>query len=196
MNDSEIVEDKNFSEDEKDINSFVFFASNVFEICVQAVVIVAFIFTFLFRSVTVQGASMENTLKDKYRMFIVSSFISKPKQKDVVVINTIDILERLIVKRIVAVEGQTVALKKEGIYYYLFIDGVKQGEEYIKEPMEEENIGNFKYPIKVPVGYVFVMGDNRNNSTDSRHIGLVNLEKINGICRAIYWPLRQFQLFW
>ena len=73
------------------------------------------------------------------------------------------------------------------------MNGVKKTENYIKEPMEA--VGSLKYPITIPAGYFFVMGDNRNNSTDSRNIGLVNLEKIVGVCRAVVLPLRDFRIF-
>ncbi len=195
MNDSQVLENENFAEDEKKVNSVVLFLVNTLEVCIQASIVVVFIFNFFFKSITVEGDSMVNTLQNRDKMFIVSSFLCKPKQKDVVIVNTVDILDLLIVKRIVAVEGQTVDIKKEGPYCYLFIDGVKQNEEYIKEAMEQDNIGDLKYPIKIPTGYVFVMGDNRNDSKDSRHIGLVNLEKITGVCRAVLFPLRNFKFF-
>ena len=126
---------------------------------------------------------------------MVSNFLKKPKPKDIVIVNTVDILDALIVKRIIAKEGQIVDMKREGDNYYIHIDGQKIEEPYAKEPINEDSIGNIQYPILIPKGYVFVVGDNRNNSKDSRMIGLINLEKITGICAVRLFPLKKFTVF-
>lgn len=179
----------------EEINGFVVLVFNFFEMLAQACIFVTLIFSFLFRTVGVEGPSMNNTLQDKDRLLIVSPLLHKPKKKDIVIVNTMDIFDVLIVKRIIAVEGQTVDMKKEGSSYYVYIDGRKIEENYIKEPIDEFCLGDLKYPITIPKGYVFVMGDNRNNSKDSRHIGIVNLEKIKGIALCRFLPFRNFKIF-
>ncbi len=179
----------------EEINKFVVFIFNIFEVCAQAFVFVIFIFHFLFRTVSVDGSSMNNTLFDKDKLFIFSSFFLEPKQKDIVVLNTFDSLDALIVKRVIATEGQTVDIRKNGPYYYVYVDGVRLEENYIKEPILPFNVGDLTYPIVVPKGYVFVLGDNRNNSKDSRELGCINIERVKGKVLARITPIRSFTIF-
>lgn len=183
------------SEDLNEVNRFVMLIFNIFEICVPAFIIVGLWFSFLFRTVGVEGGSMQNTLHDRDRLLVISNFLKKPKIKDIVIINTVDILDALIVKRVIANEGQIVDMKKEDNKYYVYIDGQKIDEPYAKEPINEDSVGNIRYPIVIPEGYVFVMGDNRNDSKDSRIIGLINLEKIMGVCTVRLFPLKKFTIF-
>ena len=183
-------------EDENEINKVVFSVFNILELLLQAFIIVMIIPTLFLRSLTVSGDSMQNTLKDKDRIIFVSNILRKPKVKDIVYLNTYDIFKQMIVKRIIAVEGQTIDIKKDGEFCSVYVDGKKLEEEYIKEKIKEEKVGNLKYPIKIPKGHVFVMGDNRNISLDSREFGCINSEKILGICSFRWAPLRELRFFW
>lgn len=168
------------------------------ESVIFSIFIVTLIFTFLFRIATVDGPSMLDTLHDKDRL-IISHLFYEPKQGDIIIINNkngfiydemqeniiktrginVDGSEKKIVKRIVAVGGQEINIDfKKGKVY---IDGVEISEPYIKEPTFRDE-GAFKFPITVPEGYVFVMGDNRDKSKDSRdsQIGFVPVEEIMG----------------
>ena len=179
-----------------EINKFVFFVFNIFEVCTQTFVFIIFIFSFLFRTVGVDGRSMNNTLEDRDRLFIVSPILHKPKVKDIVIVNTLESLDAFIVKRVIATQGQIVDLRKENDdYYYVYVDGKKLAENYIKEPIKEYNVGDLKYPMEVPKGCVFIMGDNRNNSKDSREIGVVNVEKLKGTAFARILPISKFKIF-
>lgn len=140
------------------------------EIIVCAIIIVVLIFTFVFRVVTIIGQSMENTVFEGEKL-IISNWFYTPKAGDVVVISrNIDNTPGdsasggPIIKRIIATENQVVNIDfSTGVVY---VDGVALDEPYTKTPT------NLKYDIEFPVtvkpGCVFCLGDNRNESLDSR----------------------------
>ncbi len=163
------------------------FASGVLgwaETVVMAVFVVILMFTFVFKIVVVVGSSMENTLFQDDRL-IISNLCYDPSRGDIVVINS-GVMDEVIVKRVIATAGETVRIDYNRCE--VEIDGEVLDEPYIKEQMV--NTGSFseafydsendRYEYKVPFGYVFVMGDNRNHSTDSREIGLVSEDEILG----------------
>lgn len=100
-----------------------------------------------------------------------------------------------LIKRVIALGGQTIEFK-DG---YVYIDGVQQNEDYTKglktEPAEytESNV-TLNYPYTIPEGYIWVMGDNRTNSADSRVFGPVPLSSITGRAVCIYWPFEHIQI--
>lgn len=155
------------------------------ESLVLSVFIVLLVFTFICRQVSVDGPSMkptligseENTNQIADRL-IISHLYEKPKQGDIVVIRC-DKLNENIIKRVIAVEGQTVDINFDT--GEVKVNGQKLVEPYINEPTTLDEKG-FKYPVTVPQGHVFVMGDNRNHSTDSRSemVGFVDVETILG----------------
>lgn len=158
------------------------------ETFVFAVFIVLFCFTFIFRIVTVNGQSMENTLFNNDRL-IVSHLMYTPKQGDIIIANS-HILDETIIKRIIAVGNQTVEIDCKN--NTVSVDGKILDEDYVKKNEFKDglcnntfyNSENQTYEFKVPFGYVFVMGDNRNHSTDSRMIGCVPKSEIGG--RAVF----------
>ena len=155
------------------------------ETVVFAVFMVLLCFMFVFRIATVNGESMENTLFQNDKL-VISHLLYTPKQGDIVVINS-DVMEETIIKRIVAVQNQKVVIDcKKGT---ITVDGKFLDEPYVKEDFLSEanlfakefyNSDNDTYEYKVPFGYVFVLGDNRNKSTDSRRIGFVPKSEIVG----------------
>lgn len=129
-----------------------------------AVLIVAVVFGFIIKPVEVKGSSMEPTLHNQDRL-IVYKLMYTPKTGDVVILDENTGLNEALVKRVIATEGQTVNIDEQG---YVKVDGIYIDEPYIAEPIAENRRGDHNYPVEVPEGCVFVMGDNRNHSTDSR----------------------------
>ena len=143
--------------------------------------------TFAFRVIDVDGTSMEPTLINTDKVIITNLFY-EPKNGDVVVISHGEEYEKPLVKRVIAVGGQTVDIDFNlGIVY---VDGYALDESrYISEPISRHLNNEMTFPVTVPYGYVFMMGDNRNGSTDSRSldVGFCREEYILGkaICRIL-----------
>ncbi len=165
---------------------------------VTAIVCIVLVFTFLGRVTRVVGHSMDPTLNDGEMMF-VWSLGYEPKQGDIVVANktTAESVEALhgdaIIKRVIAVGEQTVEIDYTNNLVY--VDGEPLKEDYTLEPMHEpwsEDMANTYF--EVPEGSVFLMGDNRNHSTDSRHaaLGPVDQDYLLGKAVFSFFPLSTF----
>ena len=157
------------------------------EALVSSIVIVIAIFTFLFRVVAVDGTSMETTLLDEDRIVLTNLFYS-PQPGDIVVMSHGEVFDAPLVKRVIAVEGQTVDITNEGEVY---VDGEKLEESYIHGAKTFK--GEQTYPLEVPEGYVFVMGDHRAVSLDSRYkdVGLIDERNIIGKAQCIIYPFNR-----
>ena len=142
-----------------------------------AVIAIMVVFTFFWRFVGVVGPSMLPTLVEN-DWLAVRAVPKTPEQGDIVIITQPNAFDEPIVKRVVAVEGQTIDIRDGRV----FIDGEQIVETYISPDVmtEREDLDN--YPLTVPQGMVFVMGDNRPHSTDSRSsaIGLIDSDYILG----------------
>ena len=152
-----------------------------------ALVICMAIFIFIIRFIDVSGSSMFPTLHDGDKM-LVSNLFYKPHAGDVVVFKTDRYdPERALVKRVIATEGQEISIDFDrGIVY---IDGLPVEEDYIAELTKTKL--DFIGPQTVPEGCMFVMGDNRNASTDSRkkEIGMVDQRMLLGRAYYVIFPL-------
>ena len=151
-----------------------------------AVIMVAFLV--FFRIIVVSGPSMKQTLLDgDYLLLISNLFYHDPKQGDVVVVSKRSYDDgKPIVKRVIATQGQIVDMDFEnGIVY---VDGLPLEEDYVNTPtnLDEGTV----FPQIVEEGCVFVMGDNRNNSKDSRspEIGQVDTRQILGKVALLLFP--------
>jgi len=152
-------------------------------VAVSAVVVVLCVFVFGFRMVGVLQSSMLPTLEEGHSL-IVTAFVPRVKQHDIVIITKPGEREPL-VKRVIAVGGQKIFIDfQEGI---VKVDCIVQEEPFIYEKINTKNIGNFPLNIseyagemQVPEGEVFVMGDNRNDSLDSRSLNCINEEYLLG----------------
>ncbi len=179
----------------------------IVESVIISVFAVLLIFTFVCRPVTVDGTSMVPTLQDKDKL-IMRMMGYTPKCGDIVIVENdsshryengtdgkiIDGsgMEKRLINRVIAVGGQTVDIDFEA--HTVTVDGEQLYESYIYEPTELDP-GMFEYPVTVPEGYVFVMGDNRNNSTDSRSplVGFVKEEDVIGKAVLRFYPFDKFE---
>lgn len=166
------------------------------EVFAVAAAVVFLLFTFVFRVAQVVGPSMEDTLHEG-DMLIISDLFYKPETGDVVVFQLdSEIYPDPLVKRIIATEGQTVDIDFET--WTVTVDGVELDESYVKYMDGEWMRGSsYTYPLTVPDGMVFAMGDNRNDSLDSRdaRIGFVDERYILGQVKMRIFPLDKLCVF-
>ena len=157
---------------------------------VMALVALILIFTLVGRIIGVDGSSMVPTLHHG-DMLILQSLGYKPRQNDVVVLTKESFMEQPIVKRVIAVGGQTVDIDytKNTVY----VDGVALDEPYINELMEDLGPESITH-AEVPEGSIFVMGDNRNHSSDSRspRLGVVDERYVLGRALMVLLPFQDF----
>ena len=146
---------------------------------VCSVLVVVVLFTFVIRMIGVDGHSMVPTLQDKDRLLVLNSMLYDDYQYgDIVVLRKPTFLAKPIVKRVIATEGQTVDIDfSTGSVY---VDGELLKEDYINELTFTEE--GTEFPLTVPEGSIFVMGDNRNHSADSRSdkYGMIDEGRIVG----------------
>lgn len=162
------------------------FVYDLMEVLVSALIAVAIIFTFFFRTAGVDGESMHDTLQNEDRL-IMYNFCYTPQRGDIVIVNRYhdgdtDIKKPLI-KRVIGVAGDTVKVTQDTVY----LNGEPLSEPYVHYP-------NVPYQIEetVPEGKVFVMGDHRNASNDSRALGSFAIEDIMGKALWRIFPTEDF----
>lgn len=155
-------------------------------VCLIAVVML--LFSFCFRVVTVSGDSMNNTLHDGDCLLVLGRvFYAHPKQGDVVVIKKDSFRDgEPIIKRVIATEGQKVDIINGVVY----VDDEALDESYALQPTRYDEDINIAFPHVVEDGCVFVLGDNRGNSTDSRYpeIECVDEREILGKAIFLFFP--------
>lgn len=156
---------------------------DILDTIVTVSVLLAIVIAFAFRMADVDGVSMMDTLLDRDKL-VVSQIFYNPKPGDVVVISRGQLLNHPIVKRVIACEGDTLEIDYTSAQ--VKVNGVVIDEPYIKSPTTQDENGVI--PKVIPKGYVFVMGDNRGNSTDSRsnEVGLIDKNNILG---KVIWRL-------
>lgn len=192
--------------------------AEMFETALITVFIVLMIFTYLLHPVSVKGRSMNNTLYNGDRI-VMNTVYGHLKYGDIVVVDndmsylvnpdgsvyeqdiTGSSLKECIIKRVIAVGGQTIDIRSKGLNeddieeFEVSVDGKVLDEPYIFENIRSFGAA-FNFPFTVPEGYYFVMGDNRNNSADSRnpHIGLIKQSQVLGVAIARYYPSDRFTI--
>ena len=155
---------------------------------VTALLAVLIIRSFLFTIIRVDGTSMTDTLQNNDRLFVtvLDMKLHGPDRFDVVITHYDDTRKEY-VKRVIGLPGDTLEVKS-GVLYV-------NGEAYEEPFLSPDRIVNYSLPqydfgpIEVPEGSYFVMGDNRDNSRDSRRVGFLSEDKIVGKVRYIIWPL-------
>lgn len=155
---------------------------------VGSVLVVVAIFTFGIRMLGVDGHSMLNTLQHGDRLMVVNPiFYHDYKYGDIVILRKTGVFDNEpIVKRVIATGGQTVDIDfSEGVVY---VDGEALEEDYIREPTYTAE--GTEFPLTVPERSIFVMGDNRNGSSDSRdyRLGTVDTRYVIGKAAFLLFP--------
>lgn len=163
--------------------------------CVVALIIFFLIRNFLFAPVSVDGESMVPTLEDQDRLIL--NKINNIERFDVVVFPAPDEPEKQYIKRIIGLPGDTIRYQDDTLY----INEDPFEEDYLQSSIEEMATGgnfteDFSLASKtgvetVPEGEYFVMGDNRQNSKDSRVFGFIDAETVSGTATLRIWPLRK-----
>ena len=194
---------------------------DIVESIITSIFVVLLIFTFVCRPVTVDGGSMNPTLTDKDKLLMLT-FMCTPEQGDIVIVDNkygytykddsqTELIQtqglapaagedsKKIIKRVIATAGQTVDIDEEK--GDVIVDGKVLEDGYVlmnpdgtKQAISAGNA--FTYPLTVPEGYIFVLGDNRNNSTDSRStfVGFVKNEDVIGEAILRFYPFGDFKL--
>lgn len=195
QNDTKIDEVQEGSE-EKDKTNWAKELRDWMVAILAAVLIALVVRNFVFTLVKVQGKSMEPSLHNNDRLYVNRLFYT-PKKGDVIIFKPASDPNRPYVKRVIATEGDTV-----------YID-FNNGDVYVNDELLEENyisektrlmgayikdlIADGEYskhsPIVIQPGYVFAMGDNRNNSKDSRELGPIPIDEIMGNAVFRFWPI-------
>ncbi|MBE6827594.1 MAG: signal peptidase I [Ruminococcaceae bacterium] len=156
-----------------------------------AIVAIAIIFTFLFRFVTVNGKSMTPTLHNG-DCLSVSAIRTHYERGDIIVITQPNQLNEPLIKRVIAVGGDTVDINfADGT---VKVNGERLNESYIAEPTNR--MFDVAFPVTVPEGCVFVMGDNRNDSLDSRStiVGMIDERYVLGKAGIRIFPLGDWKI--
>ena len=160
-----------------------------------ALIVVLLILTFFVRQVTVSGGSMNDTLKNDDRL-LVTNFMYTPKNGDIVIISHGSSYSEPIIKRVIAVGGQRLDINYDT--NEVIVDGVVQYEPYIKGKTRQlsNSISLEEYGNIIPEGYIFVMGDNRNDSKDSRDpsVGPIHRKELIGRVWLRLYPFSRFGL--
>lgn len=160
-------------------------------------IILAFIIrAFFFTPIVVDGASMEPTLQDQDRMIVTK--IGEPQRFDIIVFHASE--NKDYIKRVIGLPGDRIEYKDDTLY----INGKPYDEPYLdkhkQEVIDSPLTSSFtlrETPVKsdvVPEGHLFVLGDNRRFSKDSRHIGAIPMEKVVGTTKVIYWPIEEIKI--
>lgn len=168
-----------------------FFFYDIVSSAVTAVIAISIIFTFIFRVVSVSGKSMVPTLHDADKL-VVSRLNYTVSRSDIVVVSPTKGFDEPIIKRVIGIEGDTIDIDFEkGIVYR---NGQALDEKYTNSLTNKSY--DMKFPIVVRPGCVFVMGDNRNHSLDSRstQIGLVDERLIIGKAVFRIYPAGNFKI--
>ena len=188
---------------------------DIVESTLTTVFVIVLIFTYLLHPVNIKGHSMEPTLYGSDRIFMTTVYFGIDNG-DILVIdnNAVYLLDEngdpykadvpnnpideCIIKRVIACGGQTIDIdNSDPENTRVLVDGKEVDEPYLKENAKTSSGGVFasQFPLTVPKGYYFVMGDNRENSSDSRSnfVGLIKKDQIYGKAIVRYSPLSEFK---
>jgi signal peptidase I len=156
-----------------------------------SLIVIAFLFSLFMQFILVQAfripsASMMNTLQVG-DFVLANKFIywfHPPQRYDVIVFMDPEEPRHYLIKRVIALPGETIKIKDNMVY----IDDKPIPEPYLSDPTYDQ--GSITSPTTIPEGQIFVMGDNRNVSRDSRFIGTIDISTVKGKAFAIFWNAR------
>jgi signal peptidase I len=156
----------------------------------SAAVYAILIVTFGFQVARVEGLSMAPTLEDQDRLIVnkLAYRIGEPRRSDIVMLYYPLNPDKSFVKRVIAEEGDSVRIVEGRVY----VNDVPLQDDYV--PVEYRSHDDWG-PQVIPEGYYFVMGDHRNNSSDSRHWGMVPKKYIIGKVQLRWWPVPTARMF-
>jgi signal peptidase I len=164
-------------------------------VVIAVALLVAFVVrTFVLAHFVVEGSSMYSTLETGDRVFVnkLSYRLHDPNRGDVVVLHQITgASERDLIKRVIALPGETVEVRNCNV----LIDGLVLNEPYLDPDVVTPTDcgGDYSLDGPVPENHVFVMGDNRGGSQDSRVIGTINEDDLVGRAFVVFWPQSHWQ---
>lgn len=158
---------------------------------IAALLAIAFVLISGFRFVTVEGSSMDTTLESGEKL-VVTNFMYTPQTGDIIVVSKGEHYDKPFIKRVIATEGQTLQLDYANDKIY--VDGKELDEPYLHCSTFEGRQSEYEIPTVIPKGKLFVMGDNRAVSRDSRStsIGLVDVNNIIGKAHFAVFPFNRF----
>ena len=160
-----------------------------YEALISAALVLVLVFSFVFRIIQVDGSSMVPTLTNGDKLIVWGAGYT-PERGDVVIVDSYTTYGKPLVKRVIAKGGDTISIDYET--GTVTVNGEVLQEDYIAEPTY---LGyDVKFPYTVPEGTVFVMGDNRNQSLDSRssYIGCIDEQDILGKVLVCFLPFADF----
>lgn len=165
---------------------------NWIETLMGVLVVFVVVFTFFVRLIGVQGSSMVPTLDD-HNIMLVSNLGYTAENGDIIILRKDGFYnDQPIVKRVIATGGDVIDINSET--GDVSVNGEVLEELYIAEKIDPlKSVGNMTYPIMIPEGSIFVMGDNRNHSTDSRwtDLGVVDERYIIGHVITVVYPFNR-----
>jgi len=138
--------------------------------------------TFLFETYRVVGQSMEPTLQQDQRLIVskLTYRLHEPQRGDIIVFHDPQDPSRNLIKRIIGLPGETLEIRNGQVFI---------NEQQLNEPYLTSYSARSEAPVPIPDGYYFVMGDNRNNSSDSLSWGALSADRIVGKAAFTYWPV-------
>lgn len=161
-----------------------------------AIALTAIIRYFLFTPIVVDGYSMMPTLQNGDKMIV--NKLGKPERFDIIVFHAPE--HKDYIKRVIGLPGDTIEYRNDTLY----INGEPYEEPYLDEyksqivdglltedfTLEDTPVGQ----ATVPEGELFVMGDNRRSSKDSRHIGTISIDEVIGDTKIVFWPIKDIRI--
>ncbi len=174
-------------------NSFHLSVYDLVSIVMSAFIIIAVVFTFVFRLVGVSGTSMTDTLQHGDWLLTVNK--ESYERGDIVVITEPNYFDEPLIKRVIAKGGETVDIDYTTSTVY--VNGVALVEPYTREDFILPKLDDIEFPYTVPEGHIFCMGDNRNGSTDSRSnlIGPLDERYVLGKAVIRILPFGDFNIY-